>query len=203
MKSRYFRSGRNTRKNTNDCYNPDEEYEVFNIEHVLNNKKLKKAKINSKILDCDFNPYDQGRVKIEKKKLKEDLNMKRDNIDAVSSSEDEAAVTRENYNKENNDYESRKRFYERMLIEGNKTDNFESKNNVKGPESSENFEVDAEKKLEKEEDHKGTESSTNNIEKGDNCLICGNELKDDINNHSKIKLKKNENPCLLAPGDIK
>ena len=64
LKSRYFRSGKNTPENSED--ENEDEYEDWNIENVLSGKKNKKMKINKRT-EGGFNPYSQGRIELKKK----------------------------------------------------------------------------------------------------------------------------------------
>ena len=78
LKARYFRSGKNTPNDSLDEDENEDEYEVWNVENVLNGKKNKKKKIEKMNLNGKkvFNPYQQGKVQLTKKKMKEGLDDK-------------------------------------------------------------------------------------------------------------------------------
>lgn len=177
LESRYFKSGKNTnRKLSCEKINNHIENEVLKIDDILNNKKTKKKKLSSEITNTDFNPFDQGKVKLPKKNMKN------------SNSQEDKYVKMENNTKEYNDnYESQRQFYEKMLNQ-----------------ESNHRKIEIQKDLIQQEitNKEIKENNNKNLieQKPETCLICQRK---DSSNGTKSILKKKENPCLLAPCDIK
>ncbi len=186
LKSRYFRSGKNTPIKLTNEVNNDEEFEVFNINDVLNNKKLKKKKIGSNIIDTGFNPFEQGKVNIQKKKIKDNLDYKWKNNINESSDEEVKGERYQDNDRESNEYLVQKQFYEKMLDEAYKNQKVDLERDIRQQISAKSSDV--EKKLLKQEKDK------ENV-----CFICENKFKKELNQN----IKKKENPCLLPPGEIK
>lgn len=173
LETRYFKSGKNTpRKLSCEKLNN----EVFNIDDLLNSKKTKKKKLNKEFTNSDFNPFNQGKVKLPKKNMKN------------SDSQENKLIKMENNIKDYNDnYESQRQFYEKMLNQESDIKKIEiQKDSIKEEISNKEF---------KEKNNK------NLIDQNyDNCVICQRK---ESRKETKSKLKKKENPCLLAPCDIK
>ena len=70
LKTNYFNNGKNTPENLR--YENEDEYEDWNIQNVLSGKKNKIIKIPN-YFDDKFNPYNQGRIQLKRRKMKEDL----------------------------------------------------------------------------------------------------------------------------------
>lgn len=144
---------------------------------MLNNKKLKTKKKNvSKYADTKFNPFEHGKIKLPKKKIKEDLNYKEGNKNNTESSDE---LNQEN-EKKINDYDL-KHFYERMLKEENINENNLTPKDVQQQIKC----AEPEKCLLKEN-------------KVDECFLSHKDI-----NTTGSRIKKKENPCLLAPSEIK
>jgi len=142
----------------------------------LNSKKTKKKKLNKEFTNSDFNPFNQGKVKLPKKNMKN------------SDSQENKLIKMENNIKDYNDnYESQRQFYEKMLNQESDIKKIEiQKDSIKEEISNKEF---------KEKNNK------NLIDQNyDNCVICQRK---ESRKETKSKLKKKENPCLLAPCDIK
>ena len=209
LKSRYFRSGKNTPNQSFDDGDEDE-YEVWNVENVLNGKKNKKKKIDSanKGGNAKYNPYQQGKVQLAKKKMKEGLDNKisEDLLKKMKEKKNKkTGQTEENDNEEeevsDEEYEMQKKFYEKMLgEEGLK--NIEDLKDIK-------IEDEEEKKEEitkqNEEERKNPEINDQNPnETAENtcpsCHTLGKTMS--TANNTISKLKKKENPALLAPAEV-
>ena len=173
LETRYFKSGKNTpRKLSCEKLNN----EVFKIDDLLNSKKTKKKKLNTEITTSDFNPFNQGKVNLPKKNMKNSI-----------SKEDKLITMENNIKDYNDDYESQRQFYEKMLNQESDVRKIEIQNDLIQEENS--------KKEFKD-------NNNNNLfeQKSHNCVICQRK---DSKNETKSKLTKKENPCLLAPCDIK
>lgn len=199
VKARVFRSGKNTPVDSdNENLN---EFEEFDIEDVINNRLVKKKKktFNSKY-SADFNPFEQGKTKLGKKKTKEELNQKPiekpknekvQNLNQYDQSHVSVEeIENNNYNREINEdeeYLMKKKFYEKMLNEEDDEDlqNYQTNTNtlIKQPSTAKFFN-------ENENIHK---------DQPKNCASCQSASFID----SKIRLKKKENPALLEPQMIK
>jgi hypothetical protein len=196
VKARVFRSGKNTPVDSdNEKLN---EFEEFDIEDVINNRLIKKKKktYNSKY-SADFNPFEQGKIKLAKKKNKEELNQKsveKHDKNQIHNQYDNSQISREeiennNYSRENiedEEYLMKKQFYEKMLKEeDDDLQNYQTNANtlVKQPSTT--------KYLNDNENIHNDQPKT--------CASCQSASFID----SKIRLKKKENPALLEPQFIK
>jgi hypothetical protein len=183
----------------------------------LNNRftKKKKKTYGSKV-SADFNPFDQGKNKIPKKKTKEELNMCDDNNNYSKNEElikNEEIVNNyvnsnknANYvNKQNNEedeYLMKKQFYEKMLNEDNKemditnsSKNIMKQNSIKKPNVMNIDPYDGEEL----EDEIQNEEDIYKNEQILGCACCQSAN----NNDSKNRLKRKENPALLEPQEIR
>lgn len=199
LKSRYFRSGKNTPNQSFDENDLDGEYEVFEIEDVLNNRTSKKKKRNilSSKISSDFNPYAQGKVQLPKKKTKEDSQIYEEHL------------TEE---KGDDDYLIKKQYFEKMLKDET-YDNASLKTNEDSREKlNQRYVVNKQPSM-KRQSSKAVEVKRDLEEKevqtGDNfypqedrqddCSMCHSVSRND----TKTKLKKKENPCLFPPQNLK
>jgi hypothetical protein len=213
VKSRFFRSGRNT---PNDSMMKDDEYEIFDIEDFLKGKSMKKKKIKS-TTSADFNPFDQGRTKLDKKKAKEEIdNFNRKYItekhdqSKIKIQEGQNYVKNKDYSIEYNhsDGSYKKDFHEDEIPEnGGASASHKVLNNNQNSknESRENAdEYDEKIKFYQKmmTDCQGEENKDNRMTQPAHCQKCSMcESASFIN--SQIRLKKKENPALMEPSIIK
>ena len=207
LKSRYFRSGKNTPENSED--ENDEEYEDWNIENVLSGKKNKKMKINKRA-DGGYNPYSQGRVELKKKKMKEGLDNKFSNefykkatakhlknkgINQYEEGEEEFEESEGQLM-----YEKQREYYLKMLGE-EKVKNIEDLTNLEVQRKNEEIEqININENDKENEITKENNDEMNNIEKNNehNCQIV--PLNEQVKERKPCNpLKKKENPALLPP----
>jgi hypothetical protein len=195
LKSRYFRSGKNTPKDQSDNEGDNnlDEYEVFDVEDVLNNRKAKLKKKTSQISE-KFNPYAQGKVQLKKKKKGEE--------DKEDSGENEL---------DDVEYLKQKAYFEKMIQENNSSNNvnnvkpsIQKQNTIKSGSVLNNQNVPKDQREDKEiqtgEDFYNQNESYNKKEEEEkNCAMCNSASFID----SKVRLKKRENPSLLEPQEIK
>lgn len=210
LKARYFRSGQNS---PNDSVNLDDEedkYEVWNVENVLEGKKNKTKKIERDAQGKKYNPYEDGKVKLQKKKMKEEIDNKI-NEDLYQKVKDKKERKKENEKKKNaltqekqlnteeqeNQYQKEKAFYINMLGE-DCLNNLENIGELKIKERKLEESKEAEK-IEKEQKEKKKEEL---IELKDNtlqsCKFC-----ESCKASNMSTLRKKENPALMAPNEIK
>lgn len=212
MKSRYFRSGKNTPKNSDD--ENEDEYEDWNVENVLAGKKNKKKKI-SKNLGKGFDPYKQGKVQLGKKKMKEGLDNKIDPALAekvkskrkkMASGEEEEEYE-EMEDEANLEYNTKKRFYEQMLgedglknLEDLKDLNIETKEEEE-QKNQELMEQQAALRKQYQEDEEQQQQQQQEQNPQDEnltpCPLCSQTQP----MYGASLLKKKENPALYPPNN--
>ena len=208
LKSRYFRSGKNTPENSED--ENEDEYEDWNIENVLSGKKNKKMKINKRT-EGGFNPYSQGRIELKKKKMKEGLDNK------FSSEFYKKASAKRLKNKGMNQYEGEDEYEEsegQLLYEKQREYYLKmlGEEKVKNIEDLTNLEIQRKTNEEEQIDDNAIKEEVNNkneenIEKNkdvnednaNNCEVI--PLNEQIKEERKPcnPLKKKENPALFPP----
>ena len=208
LKSRYFRSGKNTPENSED--ENEDEYEDWNIENVLSGKKNKKMKINKRT-EGGFNPYSQGRIELKKKKMKEGLDNK------FSNEFYKKATAKRLKNKGMNQYEGEDEYEEsegQLLYEKQREYYLKmlGEEKVKNIEDLTNLEIQRKTNEEEQIDDNAIKEEVNNkneenIEKNkdvnednaNNCEVI--PLNEQIKEERKPcnPLKKKENPALFPP----
>lgn len=183
LKARYFQSGKNTP--IEQSFKDDEE-NVFDVEDVLNNRRTKKKKrTQQESRDNEWNPYQQGKIELPKKKRHEPLrkdfnsmNMKERDEPSVKEGEEEVAQKIEcDIPLKQEEYLMEKNFYEKMLEENLPTqDNtqIEEKLQQKQPSFAEN----------------------------NNPIKISEENRDSCPTPTN-RLKKKDNPCLKDPEEIR
>ena len=208
LKSRYFRSGKNTPENSED--ENEDEYEDWNIENVLSGKKNKKMKINKRT-EGGFNPYSQGRIELKKKKMKEGLDNK------FSNEFYKKATAKRLKNKEMNQYEGedeyeesegellyekQREYYLKMLGE-EKVKNIEDLTNLEIQRKTNEEEQIDDNAIKEEVNNKNEENIEKNKDVNEdnahNCEVI--PLNEQIKEERKPcnPLKKKENPALFPP----
>ena len=208
LKSRYFRSGKNTPENSED--ENEDEYEDWNIENVLSGKKNKKMKINKRT-EGGFNPYSQGRIELKKKKMKEGLDNK------FSNEFYKKATAKRLKNKGMNQYEGEDEYEEsegQLLYEKQREYYLKmlGEEKVKNIEDLTNLEIQRKTNEEEQIDDNAIKEEVNNkneenIEKNkdvneDNAHNCEvTPLNEQIKEERKPcnPLKKKDNPALFPP----
>ena len=208
LKSRYFRSGKNTPENSED--ENEDEYEDWNIENVLSGKKNKKMKINKRT-EGGFNPYSQGRIELKKKKMKEGLDNK------FSNEFYKKATAKRLKNKGMNQYEGEDEYEEsegQLLYEKQREYYLKmlGEEKVKNIEDLTNLEIQRKTNEEEQIDDNAIKEQVNNkneenIEKNkdvnednaQNCEVI--PLNEQIKEERKPcnPLKKKDNPALFPP----
>ena len=209
LKARYFRSGKNTPNDSLDEGEDEDEYEVWNVENVLSGKKNKTKKIDKANKGGQkFNPYQQGKVQLSKKKMKEGLDNKinEDLYKKVRDKKNKKKGEEEQEQEEEKDnevdeseeeFERQKNFYEKMLgEEGMK--NLEDLKDIKIEDKEE------EKEEEKKEEEKNEEEPNQNETAENTCPYCNNTIMKTMTspNNTMSRLKKKENPALLPPSEV-
>jgi hypothetical protein len=208
LKSRYFRSGKNTPENSED--ENEDEYEDWNIENVLSGKKNKKMKINKRT-EGGFNPYSQGRIELKKKKMKEGLDNK------FSNEFYKKATAKRLKNKGMNQYEGedeyeesegqllyekQREYYLKMLGE-EKVKNIEDLTNLEIQRKTNEEEQIDDNAIKEEVNNKNEENIEKNKDVNEdnahNCEVI--PLNEQIKEERKPcnPLKKKENPALFPP----
>ncbi len=180
----------------------DDEYEVFDIEDFLKGKTMKKKKIKS-TTSADFNPFDQGKSKLDKKKVKEEL----DNLNRNFNKQklDNSKVKIEDYVDDDEQDESANKKNKNGSEENAQINNKEvSKQNTDENEDYDEKIKFYQKMLADSQGEILKNENINNNEKNlprncPNCSMC--ESATFIDN--KIRLKKKENPALMEPKIIK
>ena len=207
LKSRYFRSGKNTPENSED--ENEDEYEDWNIENVLSGKKNKKMKINKRT-EGGFNPYSQGRIELKKKKMKEGLDNK------FSNEFYKKATAKRLKNKGMNQYEGedeyeesegqllyekQREYYLKMLGE-EKVKNIEDLTNLEIQRKTNEEEQIDDNAIKEEVNNKNEEIEKNKDVNEDNAHNCEvTPLNEQIKEERKPcnPLKKKDNPALFPP----
>ena len=208
LKSRYFRSGKNTPENSED--ENEDEYEDWNIENVLSGKKNKKMKINKRT-EGGFNPYSQGRIELKKKKMKEGLDNKFSNEFYKKASAKRLKNKGMNQNEGEDEYEEsegqllyekQREYYLKMLGE-EKVKNIEDLTNLEIQRKVNEEEQIDDNAIKEEVNNKNEENIEKNKDVNEdnahNCEVI--PLNEQIKEERKPcnPLKKKENPALFPP----
>jgi hypothetical protein len=194
LKSRYFGAKKNKDSLPDDL---DNEYEVFEIEDVMNDRQVKRKKklIAGSKISVDFNPFNQGKVQLHKKRKKGEEEVE-DSEEVNKTGQNDEGMQIDI--KDETEYIKQKQYFEKMLMEETKDNT-----NINANTKDLNKQIFVDQKKDDDTNNRNVDNNRvinfNHEEYQENCTLCKSASYID----SKIRLKKKENPCLLEPQEIK